>query len=901
MARARVTSGVLLVLSGLVPAPAARAQPAAPLFSQADPPCDSGDLLAGKLPWQWQDLRGPLALLTDQAMAPEGAQWDAPVGVVLETAAASVTYDLGRPTEIGALLIQADANDVYQVQGSLDGAPGSFQLLIEADNVRDVLGHGLRTRALRLARPARVRFLRVGEATGDGAFSLSELAAYCRAPEPFPPVMRRVSAAAAPVAARPWYKLDWWGQDASARFQMGLALFALLLLGWAAWAERTGREPGLPAGAPRWIAGLALAIHLIIALAVLFLTDWLPAWIPILALYLAVEFTLLVSWPQLRLATPLRALLRRRRLEPVRVSRQHGRRRMPAPVAGAAAVAGAGAGALAPAALVRRQLLLTVGILAFYAYWNFGAFHFSNYTHYHEAFHYYLGSKYFDELSYLRLYDCAVIAEAEHPELRRRVELRKITDLRTNLLGETTEVLAHPERCKQHFSPARWAAFRADTDYFRARLGVKRWEEALGDHGYNATPVWNITGSALANLAPASDTQLWWLTRVDPALVIAMLALIGWAYGWQGLCVALAVFGTNFPSRFTWNGGAYLRWDFLFAMTAGVCFVKKGRPLLGGYLVGAAALLRVFPGFLLLGPLMALAQQLIAQLRQQLTQTRGLAWWRRVPVRALPHWFRTLDRSCLAVVMGAALAVATLVPISLATSGGAGGYRAFVDNSRKHLATPLTNYMGWRTVVTYREAEAGRHLHSDRLADPWADWKAARLRTFQDRRWLYAAGVAVFAALLWQAVRGREAWEATALGSLMIAVVPELTGYFYSFLIVPALLWTRRRAAGLALLAVAAVTSFIDWAPTRFLPPRWPWTRLQMPTWLDEQYTCMSVVTLAGFCWILYELGFARRPAAAATDTTAAAAAAATDARSVLASPLPPPTSHPRPGPPGRG
>ena len=113
----------------------------------------------------------------------------------------------------------------------------------------------------------------------------------------------------------------------------------------------------------------------------------------------------------------------------------------------------------------------------------------------------------------------------------------------------------------------------ADTDYFRSRLGVKRWEEALGDHGYNATPVWNIAGSALANLAPASDAQLWWLTRIDPALVIAMLALIGWAFGWQGLCVALAVFATNFPSRFTWNGGAYLRWDFLFAMTVGPSLV----------------------------------------------------------------------------------------------------------------------------------------------------------------------------------------------------------------------------------------------------------------------------------------------------------------------------------------
>jgi hypothetical protein len=62
------------------------------------------------------------------------------------------------------------------------------------------------------------------------------------------------------------------------------------------------------------------------------------------------------------------------------------------------------------------------------------------------------------------------------------------------------------------------------------------------------------------------------------------------------------------------------------------------------------------------------------------------------------------------------------------------------------------------------------------------------------------------------------------------------------------------------LLAVTAATSFIDWAPTRFLPRRPPWDHLQMPTWIDEQYMWMSVVTLLGFAVILYEVGRAPRP-----------------------------------------
>ncbi|MES1165742.1 MAG: hypothetical protein ABUR63_08295, partial [Verrucomicrobiota bacterium] len=374
------------------------------------------------------------------------------------------------------------------------------------------------------------------------------------------------------------------------------------------------------------------------------------------------------------------------------------------------------------------------------------------------------------------------------------------------------------------------------------------------DHGYNATPVWNIVGTTLANLSPASDRQLWWLTRIDPMFIVGMAAMIWWAFGWRTLCVALAVFATNFPSRFYWTGGAYLRWDWLFHLTAGVCFIKKDKPVVGGFLVAYSALLRVFPGFLFVGPLFVIAQQLG-------DSSRGPALLRRV------------DRSYRAVILGAALAVATLVPLSLVVSNGVDSYRMFVRNSKKHTSTAMTNYMGWRTVVTYKEKEAGRYLRTDGLEDPWKDWKDARLRTFHERSWIYILGIVGFVTLLFKAVRGLAAWEATALSALMIAVVPELTCYYYSFLIVMALLWAKRKEVGLALLAVTAATGFIDWAPTQyFLSQDSPWGYLQMPTWLDEQYTWMSVATLLGIGYILYVFGLA--PPAAPTAAMSAGAGA---------------------------
>ena len=100
-----------------------------------------------------------------------------------------------------------------------------------------------------------------------------------------------------------------------------------------------------------------------------------------------------------------------------------------------------------------------------------------------------------------------------------------------------------------------------------------------------------------ANTGPASDAQIDWITWIDPFFILVMTGLSIWAFGWRTTCVALAVFATNFPSRFYWTGGAFLRWDWLFYLVSGICLVKLERPLLGGFFLGYSTLLRVFPLF----------------------------------------------------------------------------------------------------------------------------------------------------------------------------------------------------------------------------------------------------------------------------------------------------------------
>ncbi len=79
-----------------------------------------------------------------------------------------------------------------------------------------VQGHGLRGRVVTI-NSTLVRFVRIGEGLGDSFYSISEFAAYCRAPTPFPPQFRKVDAPPARVPELPWWKFSWWDNDASAR------------------------------------------------------------------------------------------------------------------------------------------------------------------------------------------------------------------------------------------------------------------------------------------------------------------------------------------------------------------------------------------------------------------------------------------------------------------------------------------------------------------------------------------------------------------------------------------------------------------------------------------------------------------------------------------------------------
>ncbi|HEY6572031.1 MAG TPA: hypothetical protein VI198_01830 [Candidatus Eisenbacteria bacterium] len=482
---------------------------------------------------------------------------------------------------------------------------------------------------------------------------------------------------------------------------------------------------------------------------------------------------------------------------------------------------------------LRDALLLALGILGFFGYYNWGSYHFPNRIHFHEFFHYFIGAKYFPELGYTHLYECANLAEAEQG-FRRRAELRTIRDLKKNEIVPAAYVLADPERYKKGFirpfTPERWEAFKHDIAYFRDRAGIVSWEKMLLDHGYNPSPVWNMAGSIFSNLGPASDSFLYgFLGWIDPVLLLITFGLITWAFGWRVACVAALFFGTNEPALYFWTGGGFIRQDWFLWAVAGICFLKRGKPMLGGAGLAVSTLLRVFPvGFFV-----------VIGLR--------LAW---IFLRE-----RRIDRTGASIVVGAAIAVAVLVPASSMVAGGPSAWTEFIKNTKKHAGSPLTNYMGLRTVVGFRWETRQKMTYDPRSADPFHNFREARKNVFRGvfGQPLFLVLIAAYLGLLYWAVRREmEWWVLAAFGFGVISVSMELTCYYFSFLTVAAFLWEKCEDIPFGLLLLSAVTHLIEFSTYYY----------------DMRYLIESVAVLAFVVWATWTYG--RRPAAVTATGTSA-------------------------------
>lgn len=449
------------------------------------------------------------------------------------------------------------------------------------------------------------------------------------------------------------------------------------------------------------------------------------------------------------------------------------------------------------AARVRKIVAVGLAVIAAAVYVDFGRVHGMNALHTWDTFHYFVGSKYFEELSYTRLYACTAVAEAASNRTRLWWRIR---DLETGLIVPALPVVADPDECKRHFSEKRWTEFRHDAAYFWERVSIPAWSRITTDHGFNATPVWMAAGTVLSNLAPASDTFLSLLAALDTLLLLAATTALAWAFGARVVTLAVVFYAVNEPSSFGWVGGAFLRHDWLACVVLAVCLMRRGYAGWAGACLAYASLLRLFPILLFAGP--------VAQAAVELRRSGSLS-------RELKSFF-----------LGSAAGGALLVAASVAVVG-VDAYPKFVDHIRRFVDTPLTNHVGLKTALSYRHATRVEETSKLPVDDPWPIWKQHRRDQYRPGVPVHMAILAFFAIEFFRTVKLGTSWQAIALGVAWIPLVAQLTCYYYSFPVAAAALTADRRGhavdvllLGMALCGQAAGAAF---------------------SWWDERYAATSV------------------------------------------------------------
>jgi len=414
---------------------------------------------------------------------------------------------------------------------------------------------------------------------------------------------------------------------------------------------------------------------------------------------------------------------------------------------------------------------LLQSMAAVLAFVNFGSFLGHHGPHYHDLAHYFLGAKYATELSYQRLYLCAGLVQVESPVWPADPGRRSVRDLSTGTIGLLDKVAPDRRGCLDHFTPARWEAFRHDVRFFMAQLTPAAWAQFLTDHGYNASPVlsWLLRMFVVRDQA-ATVPIVSRMIRVDEGMLILLgvVALAG--FGLETGALALSLCALGYPWIFLWTGGSIGRALWLTGTVAGLGLLARGRPRGAGLLVGVAAAAQVFPIFLLVGPGIALAA---GKLRRRL-----------------------LNPQASRFVVWAVAGILLLVGASGAALGPA-SWSAFLRNSQTHVSTVSTNGIGLPVLV---------RASARPIASPAPD--DGILPTPGRSVLCFLALVGLVALFIRATMRGEPpVVETAALSLLLVPAAVALSSYYFVMLmgLAPVLVRRSRRVAAALIFVIATL------------------------------------------------------------------------------------------------
>jgi hypothetical protein len=426
----------------------------------------------------------------------------------------------------------------------------------------------------------------------------------------------------------------------------------------------------------------------------------------------------------------------------------------------------------------RHGLLLGLAVLAFASSYNFFQWRHYDGIHAHEVFHYYLGSKYFEELGYFDLYECAIVASTEgRPALAGRTY--EVRDLRNIDQRKRVVPAQLGPRCREAFEPERWRAFGQDVRWLRDHLPEREWNRILIDQGFNASPVWTLFGRPLTGLFPAADGSIQALVRLDLLLLAAAFGSVAWAFGLQAFCLAVIAWSVNPLSRYEWVGDAFLRQIWFSTALIGLCLLARQRHALASILLATSAGVRLFP-------LLYSVAYALGRLRE----------WRRTGVRD-PGFVRFVATGtvCGLLLVGAAVWTSGRGPQVLVEFG---------RNMASYSELKAANSIGLQPLLSYTSRKPVPRLVSGQLGYDESDLQALARQTFESRRVYYYAAIAIYLLLFAGALRQALDWEAAVLGFVFMLLFTQAGSYYLTYTVPIVLLGLRRPRIVIGLMSALA-------------------------------------------------------------------------------------------------
>ncbi len=430
-------------------------------------------------------------------------------------------------------------------------------------------------------------------------------------------------------------------------------------------------------------------------------------------------------------------------------------------------------------ARARRVALALLVVTSALSWTQFGAFQGSGTVHYWDMFHYFVGTKYFPELGYFDLYECAAQAERENGR-GAEVDSQQIRDLEDNRLYPGDWTKTPDGACRARFTSARWRSFKSDLAAFRAIFVWHSLPEAFADHGFNGTPPTVVWLRLFTSGTRPTATRLALLGQLDALALAGTVAFLWWGFGEIAGVAACLFLALGFHWSYLWVGGCLGRDTWLVCDAAGFALLARKRFFAGGAALTLAGLLRLFPFMFVFG---AVVWALVTMWRHG---------WSNGPARKL------------LVGAGATLLVGT------AGAGAVVGfhsYRDFAHVIERHSSTPLANQIGLSTLLAWRAGNMSTDLEDGRLTDPFERWESAQLRHRVEERPLWAlamtASVAVIVLAAWQ---GASAAVCAALAGLVLFSALPMTSYDYSWVVMLVALSRLRPRLPFLLVAFALFT-----------------------------------------------------------------------------------------------